>query len=130
MRRDRRIPCTRLRARVGRADHPWGDFDSVHHLGASTLESRLRTRLRASLVMSPEERLRSLDATLSRLWSARRRWTDAYPEDGPLWEEYIRRLDTMDPDVVLRTIAALEEILPGASAAGDDEVRRRLARGE
>ena len=94
------------------------------------MDSRLRARLTASLAMSPEARLRSLDATLSRLWSARRRWTDAYPQDVPLWEEYIRRLDTIDPDVVLRTIAALEEILPGASAAGDDEVRRRLARGE
>ena len=70
--------------------------------------------------MSPEERLRSLDATLSRPWSARRRWTDACPEDAPLWQEYMSRLDTMGPEVVLRTITVLEDIHTGVSTEGDD----------
>ena len=98
--------------------------------GAPGVEPRLSGRLRASLAMSPEERLRSLDELLSRLRSVRRCWTDAYPEDAPLWQEYISRLDTMDPEVVLRTIAVLEGIPPGVSTGGDEDVRRRLARGD
>jgi hypothetical protein len=94
------------------------------------MNARREARIRSMLKLSPVERLRRNDEFLSRVWRARRRWTDIYPEDDLLWQRYFDRLDTMDPDVVDRTVAAIEDVLPGASAAGDADVRRWLSRGD